>query len=68
MLFNSMVKGSCFKHLQDLIRKRRQKTFVMLSVLWPLRGCGGGGGGRGFIEKFKKKKFVTKIIFSDNFE
>ena len=38
-------------------REHRQKTFVMLSELWPLRGWGVLG------ESIKKGIFVTKIFF-----
>ena len=42
------------------LREHRQKTFVPLSRFWPLKGWEGG------LSKFvKKRKFITKIFFTD---
>ena len=47
---------------KNAIREHRQKTFVTLCGLWTLKGCGG------LNESVKKRKFVTKVFFSDNDE
>ena len=53
--------GSCSAK-KNAIREHRQKTFVTLSGLWTVKGCGG------LNESVKKRKFVTKVFFSDNDE
>ena len=56
--------GSCSekKKKKNAIREHRQKTFVTLSGFWTLKWCGG------LSESVKKRKFVTKVFFSDNDE
>ena len=59
---NSIISCHRVKFFFSL-RKHGQKSFVRLSGLWPLSGWMGGVA---LTESVKKRKFMTKIFFSDN--
>ena len=46
--------------VDNTVREHRQKSFVMLSGFWLLRGW--RRGGRGWVNPLKKLKFVTRIF------
>ena len=59
LIFN-IWKYLCQTHFYNLLasfREQQQKTFVVLSGLWPLRGCGGGD----LNESIKNEKLVIKM-------
>ena len=51
--------------IRNVIREHQQKTFIMLSGFWPLRGkgCGGGAGVGGDFRENKKKNFRSFEVF-----